>query len=270
MGPEDEDLVDAIYDALDRDRPDEALTLARRAAETVPEPDPVLVFLTGIALLELGRGGEAVDELSRAVELDPEDAEFRSRLALALFRSGRFTEASVEVEQALKTDPRLPDAHFVRALLAERRGRLAEADEGFLDASRLDPERFPAPTRIDRAEFEECVGRSMDRLPSRFRQYLGQVAVTVEELPADAILSEGEPPLDPDQLLGLFVGVPLADQAAGGPGALPARILVFKRNLERLALDMDELEEEIAVTVYHELGHYLGLDEDELEGIDLA
>ena len=97
-----------------------------------------------------------------------------------------------------------------------------------------------------------------------------QVAVTVEELPSDEILLDESPPLDPDQLLGLFVGIPLSDAAAGGAGALPPRILVFKRNLERLALDIDELEEEIAVTVYHELGHYLGLDEDDLARIDLA
>jgi len=82
-------------------------------------------------------------------------------------------------------------------------------------------------------------------------------------------LFEESPPLDPE-LLGLFVGTPIGEEGATGSGELPPRILLFKRNLERYATDLDELLEEITVTLYHELGHYLGLDEDELHAIDLG
>ena len=64
-------------------------------------------------------------------------------------------------------------------------------------------------------------------------------------------------------------GARLALFVTGG-GGLPPRIHLFQRNLERFAVDREELQEEIAVTLYHELGHYLGLDEEELEELDLA
>ena len=93
------------------------------------------------------------------------------------------------------------------------------------------------------------------------------MTLTVDDLPADSLLRAEQPPLDPE-LLGLFVGVPLSEQSSFSPGGeLPPGILLFKRNLERLALQPAELIEEIAITVYHELGHYLGLDEQELEDL---
>jgi len=94
--------------------------------------------------------------------------------------------------------------------------------------------------------------------------------VTVEDIPSEDVLLDGSPPLDPE-LLGLFVGVPLGEEGtmvAGGE--LPPRILLFQRNLERCFPDPDELRTEIRTTLYHELGHYLGMDEDDLErvGVD--
>ena len=55
-----------------------------------------------------------------------------------------------------------------------------------------------------------------------------------------------------------------------GAGELPPRILLFRRNLERFAAGEGDLREQIAITLYHELGHYLGMDEDDLERVDLA
>ena len=64
--------------------------------------------------------------------------------------------------------------------------------------------------------------------------------------------------------------MPLTERSVFSPGGeLPPQILLFKRNLERCFSDRQELEREIAVTLYHELGHYLGMREAELEAIDL-
>ncbi len=263
--------VEAIYDALDAQDPAAALQLARQALDAEEGEDPVLRFLAGVALIELDRSAEAVTELERAVELDTDDAEFRAALAGALLRSCRLDEAEREARSALSADPELPDAHFVRALILERRGKDREADEQYRRAAELDSERFPEPVRISREAFEEHVARAIDRLPEAYRRHLDEVAVTVEDLPSDAILQEDDPPFDPADLLGLFVGVSRDRRSSLSPGGeLPPRILLFKKNLERMALEVDELVEEIAVTLYHELGHFLGLDEEDLERIDLA
>lgn len=268
---EDPDLsaIEQIYDALDAGDASAALRAVRGALEAETTADPVLHFLAGVALMELDRPLDAVGDLRRAVELDPDDAEFRSNLALALFLACDFPGASREAVRALEADPGLPDAHHVRALTLEREGRWDEADEHFRRAQKIDPDAFTAPRRISREEFEAEVARAAELLSEKFRRYLDEIAVTVEDLPAEEILCDETPPLDPE-LLGLFVGTALDQRSAFSPGGeLPPRILLFKRNLERVYPQREELVEQIARTLHHELGHYLGLDEDELRAIDL-
>jgi predicted Zn-dependent protease with MMP-like domain len=133
----------------------------------------------------------------------------------------------------------------------------------------LDPDRFPSPVRLDGGEFERHVVRARDKLAEEFLRHLDEVAVSVEPLPSDEFLRDEEPPLDPE-LFGLFVGIPLTRRTTFSPGGeLPPRILLFKRNLERWFPEPDELVRQIAVTLYHELGHYLGMEEEDLEAIDL-
>ncbi len=270
--PTDPELqaIDSVYEALDAGDPEQALRLAR-SAQATDAADPVMLLLAGVALLDLDRPFEAVVELVRAAELDPEDAEIRAKLGLAMFLVCRFDEAERHTRAALEGDGKLPEAHYVRGLLHERAGKHAQADERFEVASRLDPESFPLPRRLTSGEFDERLRVAMDRLPEEYQRHLEKVVVTVEDLPADEILLEEDPPLDPEGLLGLFVGISRDQGSSFSPGGeLPPRILLFKRNLERLVLDHDELAEQIAITLYHELGHYLGLDEDELADIDLA
>jgi predicted Zn-dependent protease with MMP-like domain len=263
-------LIESIYDALDGNDPALALRLASEAmAGPGEEEDPVVHFLAGVALIELDEPEQAVAALARAVELDPDDAEFRANMAFALYRSCAFEEAEEESLRTLEADGSLPDAHYVRALLLERRGETVAADEHFARAAELDPERFPAPSRMSDAEFESHIVRARARLAAEFVRHLDAVAVSVEPFPATEILLEEEPPLDPE-LFGLFVGVPLTGRSAFSPGGeLPPRILLFKRNLERCFPDPAELERQIAITLYHELGHYLGMEEEELEAIEL-
>ena len=94
------------------------------------------------------------------------------------------------------------------------------------------------------SEFEAHVRRALDSLPPELARGLENVAVVVED----------ENPDDPD-LLGLF------DQ----PEYLPAKITIYRLPLEESFPDPDELEEEIRITVLHELAHYFGIDEDRLD-----
>ena len=100
--------------------------------------------------------------------------------------------------------------------------------------------------------FDDVVRAALDTLPPEIAAGLRNVAVVVED----------ENPEDPD-LYGLFEGIPLTE-GGPGPGDLPNRIAIYRRPLEDDFSDVDELREEIRVTVLHELGHYFGLDEDRL------
>ena len=259
------DLVGAVYDALDAGDPAAALAMTRRALAAVDEDDSVLQFLAGVALLELDRPDEAALALSAAARLDPEDAEFRARLAEAHFRACRFDEAEREARRAVELDAQLPHGHDLHGLLLERRGLIEDADRAFARASELDPQAFPAAVRLTREEFEAHLRRALEELPSPFREEANRVVIGIEPVPPDDLLTAEAPPIEPD-LLGLFVGVPRTEQSSFSPGGeLPPRIYLFQRNLEREAADRDDLVEQIGVTLRHELGHYLGLDEDEIE-----
>ena len=272
LAPMDSDLalIESIYDALDTGKFEDALRQARAALEDLPEDDPVLRFLAGLALAELDRTEDAVEQFHRAVRLDPEDAEFRTELAQALFQCCRFDEARKHAGRALAADAASADAHQVWALLLERQGELSQADEHFSRASELDENRFPVPCRVSPQEFGRRLEHARDLLPAQFRAHLERVGLLVEDLPSESVLFEESPPLDP-ALLGLFSGVPLEHQSySSAGGELPPRIYLFQRNLERYTARPAELAEQIAVTLYHELGHYLGMEEDDLEELDFG
>ncbi|MCH7892312.1 MAG: metallopeptidase family protein [Gemmatimonadetes bacterium] len=71
----------------------------------------------------------------------------------------------------------------------------------------------------------------------------------------------------PDDLLGLYAGIPLEDKGLAGDQVLPDRIYIFRDNLVKMCESREELIAEIRVTVLHEIGHHFGLDEDRLEAL---
>ena len=99
---------------------------------------------------------------------------------------------------------------------------------------------------MNRAEFEEHVRRALDSLPPRLAAALENVAVVVEEYDAD----------DPE-LFGLWESHEF----------LPDKITIYRKPLVQAFSDPRELEEEIRVTVLHELAHYFGIDEGRLEDL---
>jgi predicted Zn-dependent protease with MMP-like domain len=92
--------------------------------------------------------------------------------------------------------------------------------------------------------FDEHVRRALDSLPPKFTRALDNIAVVIED----------ENVADPD-LYGLF---------EGGGDYMPDKVTIYRVPLEGDFRDPDELEQEIRITVLHELGHYFGLDEDRL------
>jgi predicted Zn-dependent protease with MMP-like domain len=72
----------------------------------------------------------------------------------------------------------------------------------------------------------------------------------------------------PDSLYGLYTGTPLTERSWGYGNTLPDRILIFQGPHERDALDEDDVVSSIAETLIHEIGHYFGMSEDEIEEIE--
>ena len=101
--------------------------------------------------------------------------------------------------------------------------------------------------------FEDRVDRVVESLPPELRAAVRNLELSVED----------EHPDDPD-LFGLYEGVPLPERGDWA-GALPDRIRIFRIPLVESFPDPAELEEEIRVTVLHELAHYFGIDEDRLD-----
>ena len=93
------------------------------------------------------------------------------------------------------------------------------------------------------------------------------IAIVVEDEPDQDLLDdmEIEPP---DTLLGLYQGTPLTERTSGYGNVLPDRVLIFQGPHERADDDEDDLVVAIAETLIHEIGHYFGLSEEEIEEIE--
>lgn len=120
---------------------------------------------------------------------------------------------------------------------------------------------------MDRREFERHVADALASVPRRFRNALRNIAIVVEDEPDAALLAEMEIE-PPDTLLGLYQGTPLTERRWNYGNTLPDRILIFQGPHERAAEDEDDLVVAIGETLIHEVGHYFGLSEEEIEEIE--
>lgn len=222
------------------------------------------------ALLNKEDYQSALPLLRKAAELAPDDPETRTILGIALFEGCQFEEALESLRLGITLGADSPDSHYWLALSLERRGEYPAADRSFARAHRIDPDQYPLPVRMSREECLRAVEEARSRLPQEYDSYLENLAIRVEDLPDEAILKEFEPPMDPC-LLGVFVGVPLKEKLVSDSSLrLPDMVFIFQRNLERSCRDSETLVEEICKTLYHEIGHYLGRDEDELAELGMA
>ncbi|MDO5741084.1 MAG: metallopeptidase family protein [Ornithinimicrobium sp.] len=110
---------------------------------------------------------------------------------------------------------------------------------------------------MSREEFEEAVGDALDLVPSQLMDQLDNVAFFVED----------EPSAEEPELLGVYDGVPLTERAMSWGGGMPDRITIFSGPLQRMCQDREELLDEIAVTVVHEIAHHFGINDDTLHDL---
>jgi predicted Zn-dependent protease with MMP-like domain len=117
--------------------------------------------------------------------------------------------------------------------------------------------------RLTQEEFHDLVLQAVQELPPRIMGAMENVAILVEDWPSKAVL-EATGVESRYGLLGLYSGVPLPARE-GGPPLLPDTITLFQGPIESACPSLEAVVSEIRVTLLHEVGHYMGMDEEDLE-----
>jgi predicted Zn-dependent protease with MMP-like domain len=117
--------------------------------------------------------------------------------------------------------------------------------------------------RLNETEIDRAVKRALARIPSEIRHHLKNIVISVQKRPSKEILEEmglhrNEP------LLGMYRGTSLTDRSVVYPPLYPDTIILFQEPLEEMCNTIDELEEQIEITVVHEIAHFLGISEERL------
>jgi predicted Zn-dependent protease with MMP-like domain len=118
---------------------------------------------------------------------------------------------------------------------------------------------------MTREHFVKVVEEALDSLPQEFRSHIRNVAVLIEDMPPN------QPSPQPGQqrglLLGLFHGVPTTKKSIFALPTGPDYVLLYQKNIEAVCSSEAEVREQIRLTVIHELGHYFGMDENQLRDV---
>ncbi len=253
--------------ALDEGRHADAL----RALDALGPDDGERWLLEAGLRDELGdaRGALAAYERAEAL-LGPDDPDYALRRGaheLAGWRVERARELLYAVRQRDVDPATWASVLDQRALLADVEGEPRRADELYRRAHAACADHPPPPPRLAEDAFRAVVEEAARELPPELQQAFELVPVVIDPMPTrELVAADGFGP----ELLGLYSGPPLSEFQGVYGGGLPPRIHLFQRNLERAAADADELREEIRVTLFHELGHALGFDEDGVEEMGLA
>lgn len=268
--PTRDEVVAKLRAALDAGALEDAAGHARKATRKWPQDGEAWV-LAGMVAAELEVPEEAVMAFDRALALDADDVDALVGRAGAWLDRADTEKALVDGRAAVELAPDDAEAHFVLATALELAGRTKEADREYRRAERLDPDRFPLPYRVPRGDFDRMVRRAIAKLPPHVHAAIENLSIGVKDHPGPDEQLPGERPLSL-QLLGVFQGSSIREQTTEDPWttATPGVILVFQKNLERMCATREELDEQVTITVFHEVAHYLGMDEDEVDGRGLG
>ena len=120
---------------------------------------------------------------------------------------------------------------------------------------------------MTRNEFRALVDEALTSIPQQFRDALENIAIVVEDEPTSDQLAEVGIEA-PDTLLGLYEGTPLPERQWAHGNTLPDKVTLFQVPIEDASDDPDDVVVAIGETLIHELGHYFGLSEEEIEEIE--
>ena len=117
--------------------------------------------------------------------------------------------------------------------------------------------------QLSEKDFDRIVKKAIRSIPEEIQQYLDNIVISVKKRPSKKMLQEmGLSPEEP--LLGVYDGVSLMGRSATSPPLFPDSIILFQEPLEEICETIQELEEEIEITVVHEVAHFVGISEERL------
>ncbi|GAB3764467.1 metallopeptidase family protein [Microlunatus parietis] len=108
--------------------------------------------------------------------------------------------------------------------------------------------------------FEELVALALDEIPPELAALIDNCVILVED----------DPPPDEPDLLGLYDGIPLTERGTDYAGVLPDRIFIYRRPTLAICDTLDDVVEEVHITVVHEIAHHFGIDDDRLHALGYA
>ena len=240
-------------------------------ANELPRPDRSLqsevYYLKSKALFYLDDLEGAVFLVRRALKAAGPQPIYSAFEGQVLFELGRYDEARRVLEHGVALDPDSAHALYHFGLVLERVADPEEAARCFARSNALDPHHYPLPAEVSEEFFRDVMEEALANLPRSVRETMENVPVLVEDFPTlELVQSEDVSP----QILGIFIGVPRTQAAVTDQMPDLDRIILFKKNLEKICQDREDLIDQIQITVRHEVGHYLGLDQDDLERLGLA
>lgn len=255
--------------ARDPERLEEALTFAKTAVELSEEEDEyvdALALKAGIEV-DLDRIAAARKTLSELPSGDvlSDQPELALEVAHLFLAVDDAAEAKRRIDGLVRTAPDWADAWHAQGIACESLSDEDGKRKAFLETLMLDKQE-PDDRLLSDEQIEEEAEKALDFLPAKTRPLLQNVPIILADFPAKKDVADG---MDP-RTLGVFVG----DGYSGGTtltGAAPTltQIIIFRRNLERIAEDPDELREELVQTLLHETGHFFGMSEADLKAVGL-
>lgn len=119
---------------------------------------------------------------------------------------------------------------------------------------------------MNQEDFFFLVEQAVNELPPAFKEKLENIAITVEDYPSPSVLQSLRERTGKHNLLGVYIGIPYNKRPAYQiPGKLPDRIELYQKNIESICRTPQEIVEQVKETIIHEVGHYFGLSEEDLE-----
>ena len=120
---------------------------------------------------------------------------------------------------------------------------------------------------MTREEFATLIEEALTLIPENFREAMRNIAIIVEEYPPTEILTEMEIE-PPDTLYGLYLGTPITERRWDDGNREPDQIVLYQGPHEEDAVNEDDLVAMVAETLIHEIGHYFGMSEEEIEEVE--